>query len=215
CRSLPFDPAQPHLLGNDRFVLSKGHAAPILWAAWAEAGAIPIERLTTLRRFDSELEGHPTPRHPLVDAATGSLGQGLPIAAGMAIAMRLARVPARGYTLMGDGETAEGSVWEAAALARPHALAHPVASARGDRLGQSEETMYGHDLKHYVNQFTAFGWHAQAIDGHDVEAVIGAIDEAVATRGRPSVVIARTLKGKGVSFLENQPGHHGKPVGKD
>jgi transketolase len=212
---LRFDVKNPHLPANDRFVLSKGHAAPILWAAWAEAGAFPVEHLGTLRRFDSDLEGHPTPRNPLVDAATGSLGQGLSIAAGMAHAFRLDRIPGRVFTLLGDGESAEGSVWEAAALASRYRLDNLVAIIDVNRLGQSQETMYGHDLEGYVNRFTAFGWHARAVDGHDVEAIIAALDEALATSGRPSVLVARTIKGKGVSFLEDRLGYHGRPVSRD
>ena len=212
---LRFDVKNPDLLTNDRFILSKGHAAPILWAAWAEAGAFPVEKLKTLRKFDSDLEGHPTPRNRWVDAATGYLGQGPSIAAGMAIGARLDQTRNRIFTLLGDGESVEGSVWEAAAIASHYGLENLIAIVDVNRLGQSQETMYEHDLKRYVNQFAAFGWHAQSVDGHDVEAIVAALETAVTPKGKPSAVIARTIKGKGVSFLENRLGHHGKPLNRE
>jgi len=213
-RFLRFDVNDPHSLQNDRFVLSKGHAAPILWAAWAEAGAFPVERLGTLRRIDSELEGHPTPRSPLVDVATGSLGQGLSVAVGMALAARQNQTGNRIYALMGDGEIAEGSIWEAAALASHYGLDNLVALVDVNGFGQSQATMYGHEMEGYRARFSAFGWHAQVIDGHRVEEVIASLEAALAVRKQPAVILAQTLKGKGVSFMEDRDGWHGKPVGK-
>jgi transketolase len=209
---LRYDPQNPKSLQNDRFVLSKGHAAPILWAALAEAGAYSIDQLLTLRKIDSELEGHPTPRSPFVDVGTGSLGQGLSNAVGMALAARLNGVDNHVYVLMGDGETAEGSVWEAAALASHYGLGHLTAIVDVNRLGQSDPTMYQHELSVYVNRFEAFGWQTVAVDGHDIEQVAAALSAAVDDDSAPTAIIARTVKGKGVSFMEDADGWHGKPV---
>ncbi|MCL5271704.1 MAG: transketolase [bacterium] len=211
---LRFDVKNPRNLANDRFILSKGHAAPILWAAWAEAGAFPIERLLGLRKADSDLEGHPTPRMPWVDVATGSLGQGLSDGVGMALAARLDGRPSRTYVLLGDGEIAEGNIWEAAQIAAFRRLDNLTAIVDANRLGQSGPTMYGHELVVYEGRFQAFGWHTQAIDGHSIDQIAGALERALDVRGQPTVIIARTLKGKGVSFLEDKEGWHGKPVKK-
>ncbi len=197
---------------NDRFVLSKGHAAPILWAAWAEAGAFPVEKLLTLRKIDSDLEGHPTPRNAWTQVATGSLGQGLSVGVGMALGARINQTGNRIFVLMGDGETAEGSVWEAASLAAHSDLDNLVAIVDVNRLGQSQATMYGHDVESYRQRFASFGWHTQVIDGHSVEETLAALESAIAFQGQPSVIIARTLKGKGVSFMEDKEGWHGVPV---
>lgn len=213
-RYLRYDLNHPKNPYNDRFVLSKGHAAPILWAALAEAGAFPVEKLLTLRRIDSDLEGHPTPRNPWVDVATGSLGQGLSIGVGMALAGRLDRTGNRIYVLLGDGETAEGAVWEAVELAAYYRLGNLIAVLDANRLGQSQATMHGHDLASYEKKFQACGWNAYVIDGHNVDQILGAVDEALQSEDRPSAVIAGTLKGKGVSFLEDRNGWHGKPVKK-
>jgi len=197
---------------NDRFVLSKGHAAPILWGAWAEAGAFPTDKLKTLRQIDSDLEGHPTPRNRWVETATGSLGQGLSIAVGMALAARLKKTGNRIFVLMGDGESAEGSVWEAAALASHYNLDNLIAVWDINRLGQSQATMYQHDLQVYQQRLAAFGWHTQIVDGHDVSEIVSSLEACTAVRGQPAAIIAHTLKGKGVSFMEDQDGWHGKPV---
>ena len=166
CATIPTDPGNPTC---DRFVLSKGHAAPLLYAAWAEAGAFPVERLLTLRRIDSELEGHPTPHFPGTVAATGSLGQGLSVGVGAAWnAKQLDRRDQRLYVLLGDGEMAEGSVWEAVEIAAHYQLDNLVAIVDVNGLGQSQRTMYGHDTAGYAARFAAFGWHAIAIDGHDM-----------------------------------------------
>lgn len=209
---LRYDLDSPKSPANDRFVLSKGHAAPILWAALAEAGAFPVSELKTLRRIDSELEGHPTPRCRFVDVATGSLGQGLSVSVGMAIASRLDGVGNQVYALLGDGEAAEGAVWEAAALAAHEALGNLTAIIDVNRLGQSEATMYGHHLDVYTSRFEAFGWHTQVIDGHDIEEIISAVDAAIAHKMGPSAIIAKTLKGKGISFMQDKDAWHGKPV---
>lgn len=209
---LRFDLARPEHPANDRFVLSKGHAAPVLWAALAEGGAFPTERLLTLRRIDSELEGHPTPRSRWVDVGTGSLGQGLAIGVGMALALKNSPSGNRVYVLMGDGETAEGAVWEAAALAGYYGLDNLIGVVDVNGYGQSQDTMYGHDVNGYCDRFRAFGWHAVAVDGHDVGEIATALQDARDQAGRPSVVVARTLKGKGVSFMENLDGWHGKPI---
>jgi transketolase len=209
---MKLDAANPTSLGSDRFVLSKGHAAPILYAALAEAGVFPVSRLMTLRQFSSELEGHPTPRILGVDAATGSLGQGLSVGAGLAIGARIGKSPARVYVLHGDGELAEGNVWEAAAFAGHYGLENLVALADINALGQSQHTMYEHDTEVYRRKFEAQGWAAEVIDGHDLAAVVSALDHARATRGRPFAIIARTDKGHGISFLSGKDGWHGKAL---
>jgi len=210
-----YDPADPGNPQADRFILSKGHAAPLLYAAWAEAGAFPVERLLTLRRIDSDLEGHPTPRFPAVLAATGSLGQGLSVGVGAAwSAKQLDRRDQRIYVLLGDGEVAEGSVWEAAAIAAHYRLDNLVAIVDVNGLGQSQRTMEGHDAARHAERFAAFGWHAMAIDGHDVSAVVRAFDAAAAVRDRPVAILARTNKGQGVSTLADRDNWHGKAVKK-
>src|SRR6185503_8148036 len=193
-----FDPNEPHQIDSDRFILSKGHAAPLLYAAWAEAGAFDRGELLTLREFDSDLEGHPTPRLPFVDVATGSLGQG--ICAGVGIALNARRISSdyRTYVLMGDGESAEGSVWEAAAVAVHERLDSLCAVIDINALGQSQPTQWEHDVNAYATRWSAFGWHTIAIDGHDLPAVVDALEQARRTRGRPTVILARTLKGKGI-----------------
>lgn len=201
---------------NDRFVLSKGHAAPLLYAALAEAGVISVGRLLTLRQFSSELEGHPTPKIPGVDAATGSLGQGISVAAGLALAAkRLEKSPAHIYVLLGDGEMAEGSVWEAGAFAAHYGLDNLTAIVDTNSLGQSERTMYGHDTDAHRRRFDAQGWNTEIVDGHDMAAVVAALDRARAVTGRPQAILARTEKGHGISFLADKEGWHGKPLSKD
>lgn len=210
-----YDPKDPGNIACDRFVLSKGHAAPLLFAAWAEAGAFPVERLLTLRRIDSELEGHPTPHFAGTVAATGSLGQGLSVGVGAAWnAKQLDHRDQRLYVLLGDGEMAEGSVWEAAEIASYYKLDNLVAIVDVNGLGQSQRTMLRHDTDAFVARFTAFGWHATAIDGNDMAAVVRAFDEASAVRGKPVAIVARTNKGHGVSFLQDKDNWHGKAVKK-
>jgi transketolase len=209
-----YDPKNPQHEHADRLVLSKGHAAPILYAAWAEAGFIPREHLLTLRQFTSDLEGHPTPRLPFVDVATGSLGQGL--CAGVGIALNARRIGSdyRTYVLMGDGETAEGSVWEAADAARAFALDSLVGITDVNALGQSRGTQFGHDMDAIERRWTGFGWHAVVIDGHDMDAILRAFAEAKATKGNPTMILARTETGQGVSFLAGKPNWHGKALKK-
>jgi len=206
-----YNPKDPFAWENDEFVLSKGHAAPILWAAYAEAGLIPIESLLDLRKISSDLEGHPTPRMPWVKAATGSLGQGLSVGVGLALAQKLAQVKARTFVLMGDGECAEGAVWEAANAGRELQLGNLVAMVDINRLGQSDPTMHQHDVGAYARKFKAFGWEVYQVDGHRIEKILEAL--AAARKGnRPKVILARTIKGKGVSFIEDKNGWHGKPL---
>ncbi|MBE3111173.1 MAG: transketolase [Acidobacteria bacterium] len=205
------DPADP---ASDEFVLSKGHAAPLLWAVYAEAGIIPLESLLDLRKISSDLEGHPTPRMKWVKAATGSLGQGLSVGVGMALAQRLDKSPARTFVLMGDGECAEGQVWEAANSAAYWKLRNLCAVVDVNRLGQSDPTMHQHDLPALARKFRAFGWDAAIIDGHKIDRILAALKEA-GKKGKPTVLLARTLKGKGVSFIEDKNGWHGKPLKAD
>jgi transketolase len=210
-----FDAKNPQHPGADRLVMSKGHAAPLLYALWAEAGFIPRERLTDLRLFTSNLEGHPTPRLPFVDVATGSLGQGLAAGVGSALNARRIGSDYRTYVLMGDGETAEGSVWEAAASANFFKLDSLCAILDINALGQSRHTELQHDLETYRVRWSAFGWHVISIDGHDLPQILDAYQKARATRGRPTAILARTQKGKGVSFTEALPNWHGKPLSKE
>jgi transketolase len=209
-----YDPRDPHNVDNDRFVLSKGHAAPILYSAWAEVGIIAREDLLTLRRIDSDLEGHPTPRLPWVDVATGSLGQGLCAAIGIALNARRINSEYRTYVLLGDGESAEGSVWEAADVAAYHRLDSLCAITDVNALGQSGPTQFQHDMDAFAARWRAFGWHAIVIDGHDIQAVLDALGEARRTKGRPTMILARTIKGKGIPFIEGKGGWHGKAFKK-
>ena len=209
-----FDPRDPQHPASDRFVLSKGHAAPVLYAAWAAAGAFDRAELLKLRRLDSDLEGHPTPRLPFVDVATGSLGQGICAAIGTALNARRIRSDYRTYVLVGDGESAEGSVWEAADVGAADRLDNLCGITDVNALGQSRPTMWQHDMEQFARRWRAFGWHAIVIDGHDVAAILDAFDEARRTKGQPTMVLARTIKGKGVSSVEGKDGWHGKAFKK-
>jgi transketolase len=210
---LRYDWGNPDLATNDRLVFSKGHASTLLYAMFRAAGAITDEELLTYRQFGSMLEGHPTPIIPWVDVATGSLGQGLPIGVGMGIAGKyLDRLPYRVWVLCGDSETAEGSIWEAFQHASHYELDNLTAIFDVNRLGQRGPTMDEWKLDHYRARAEAFGWHAIEIDGHDVEAIDAAYAEAAATSGKPTVVLARTIKGKGVKAVENEEGWHGKAL---
>ena len=211
-----YDPRDPHRRDSDVFVLSKGHAAPILYAAWAEAGAFPREKLLTLRKVDSDLEGHPTTRLPFVDVATGSLGQGLSVAAGIAInAKQFENSDQRVYVLMGDGESAEGSVWEAAQWAALHRLNNLCATIDINRLGQSQPTMLEWDLEIYKARWEAFGWQVLIVDGHSIPDLLTAYETASQSADRPTIVLARTLKGKGLIGIEGLEHWHGKALPKD
>ena len=203
-------PKDPH---RDHLIFSKGHASPLYYSVLKAAGAITDEELLTFRKFGSRLEGHPTPKIPPTDVATGSLGQGLPVGVGLAIAgKKLDQLPYRVWVLCGDSEMAEGSIWEAFQHAGWQGLDNLTAIVDINRLGQTRETMLGWDLDGYAARASSFGWNTIEIDGHDVEAIDSAFKEAIETTGRPTVVLARTLKGRGVSAVENQPGHHGKPL---
>ena len=210
-----FDPQDPQHPENDRFVMSKGHAAPLLYAAWAATGAFPRDEVLKLRRLDSDLEGHPTPRLPFVDVATGSLGQGLAAGVGMALNARRIGSDYRTYVLLGDGETAEGSVWEAAEVASAQQLDNLCGITDVNGLGQSRTTQWRHDLGAIAARYRACGWHAVTIDGHDLPAVLAALAEARSTRGRPTMLVARTQKGKGVKLVEGKDNWHGKAMKRD
>ena len=210
---LRYDFDDPKRAENDRLIFSKGHASTLLYAIFRAAGAITDEELLQYRQFGSMLEGHPTPLIPWVDVATGSLGQGLPIGVGMAIAAKkLDRLPSRVWVLCGDSEMAEGSMWEAFEHAAHYELDNLTAVIDVNRLGQRGETMVGWDLDVYRDRAHAFGWRTIEIDGHDVDEIDRAYTEASGNGGKPTVVIARTIKGKGVKAVENQPGWHGKAL---
>jgi transketolase len=210
---LHYDFGAPDDPRNDHLVFSKGHASPLLYSMYKAAGAVTDEELLTFRKFGSRLQGHPTPEIPWVDVATGSLGQGLPFGVGIALAGKnLDRLPYRVWVLCGDSEMAEGSMWEAFEHAAYYKLDNLTAIIDVNRLGQRGETMHGWDLDSYANRAKAFGWNAIEIDGHDVEAVDNAYAEAISTEGVPTVIVAKTIKGKGVKAVENQPGWHGKAL---
>jgi transketolase len=203
-------PDDPH---NDEFVLSKGHASPLLYAMLRAAGALTEDELLTYRRLGSRLEGHPTPRLPWVKVATGSLGQGLPVGVGLALTARyLDRLPVRVWVLCGDSELAEGSVWEAFAHAGHSGLDNLTAVVDVNRLGQRGPTRLEWDTAAYARRLRAFGWHPLEIDGHDLAQIDDAYRAAAATAGVPTVILARTRKGRGAPAVEDQGGHHGKPL---
>jgi transketolase len=212
-RYLRYDFDHPQDPANDHLIFSKGHASPLLYALYRAAGAITDEELMSYRRLDSRLEGHPTPRLPWVDVATGSLGLGLPVGVGIALAGKaLDRLPYRVWVLAGDSELAEGSMWEAFARAAHAGLDNLVAIVDVNRLGQSGETMLGWDTAAYAARARAFGWRAIEIDGHDVNAIDRAYAQALEPDGRPVAIFARTVKGRGVAAIENRNGFHGKPL---
>ena len=210
--AMRFDAESPRDVASDRFVLSKGHAAPLLYAAWAEVGLIPRESLTTLRRLESDLEGHPTPRLPFVDVATGSLGQGFGAGLGLALGARMLDSDARVWVLLGDGEMAEGSVWEAAQLAAHLGVSNLIAIVDVNALGQSGPTMLGHDVAAYQRRLSGFGWRATVVDGHDMDALVAALRRARGSTRAPTAIVARTVKGKGIEGVEGRSGWHGKPL---
>ena len=209
---MTFDPKNPQHDHNDRFVLSKGHAAPLLYAVWAELGLIKQTELERLRKIDCDLEGHPTPRLPFVDVPTGSLGQGICAAIGIALNARRIGSDYRTYVLLGDGESAEGSVWESAQVGELYELDNLCAITDVNALGQSGATQWRHDMAALHRKWTAFGWHTVVIDGHDIAEILAALDDAKRTSGQPTMILAKTIKGKGVSFMEGEAGWHGKPI---
>lgn len=214
---LRYFPDNPHHPNNDRFILSKGHAAPLLYAAWAVAGAIPFEDLNTLRKFISNLEGHPTKNFPYTEVATGSLGQGLSVGVGMALnAKYLDKLPYKTYVLLGDSEMAEGSNWEAIQLAAYYKLNNLVGIIDVNRLGQRGETMYGSDISAFAERVQAFGWHVICVDGHSLEEITQAYTTIQnGTSDMPYMIIASTRKGKGVSIMEDKVDWHGKALSKE
>jgi transketolase len=211
-----YDIANPLNLYNDRFVLSKGHAAPLLYTLFGLAGAYPLDELKTLRKFGSRFEGHPTPKYVYAEAATGSLGQGLSVGAGLALLAQREKLQYKTFVLLGDGELAEGQVWEAANFASYYKLDNLIAIADINRLAQSQETMFGHHIEEYIARFQSFGFETIAIDGNNIFEVDKAFQLATQnTSGKPYIIIAKTFKGKGISFLENKDGWHGKPLKKE
>lgn len=211
-----YDPERPQHPNNDRLIFSKGHASPLLYALWVAAGKLSGEELiNNYRKFGSPLEGHPTVSFPYTEAATGSLGQGLSIGVGMALnAKYLDRLPYRTYVLLGDSEMAEGSVWEALEIARHYQLDNLTALVDVNRLGQRGETMLGHDLEAYARRVLAFGWEVFQVDGHSFPEILEALHQALKVKGRPSLILAKTIKGKGVSWLEEKNGWHGRALGQ-
>ncbi len=204
------DPANPQWPDRDRFILSKGHACPVLYTVMAECGYTPFDQLNTLRKLGSIYQGHPDKRFiPALEASTGSLGQGVSLAIGMGLAARLNHSPSRVYVLLGDGEIQEGQIWEAAMFASYHHVDNILAIVDYNRIqldGFVKDIM---DLEPLVDKWKAFGWHMIEIDGHNIPAIQAACAEAVSVQGKPTVIIAHTIKGKGVSFMENNPKFHG------
>lgn len=207
------NPGHPN---NDRLIFSKGHASPLFYALWAAAGKVTEKELLTMRRFGSPLEGHPTPAFPYTEAATGSLGQGLPIGLGMALnAKFIDKLPYRTFVLIGDSEMAEGSQWEAIQIAAHYRLDNLIGIIDVNGLGQRGDTMYGHDLSAYEKRVSSFGWETFLIDGHSIPEILETYDKALKIRDRPVMIIAGTVKGKGVSVVEGKNGWHGKVLKKD
>jgi transketolase len=212
---MKFDLCHPEAEHNDRFILSKGHGVPVLYSVYKQLGVISDDELMQLRKFESPLEGHPTPRFIYNEAATGSLGQGLAIGAGMAINAQQEKSSYTTYVFLGDGELAEGSIWGASEIAVHYKLSNLIGIVDCNRLGQTGQTLYGHDVTQYAKKFEAFGWNTITIDGHNVEQIIEAIDNGKNEKDKPTMIIAKTYKGFGVDKLEDKNGFHGKPVPED
>jgi len=211
-----FDHEKPGHINNDRLIFSKGHASPLLYSLWAAAGAVEESQLLTLRDFNSDLEGHPTPRFKYAEASTGSLGQGLSIGFGMALSAKyIDKLPYRTYVLLGDSEMAEGSQWEAMQLASYYKLGNLTAILDANRLGQRGETMLGRNTSIYEKRIKAFGWNTIMVNGHNIEEINKAYAEVLGTSGVPTMIIADTIKGKGVSFIEDIDGWHGKSLSEE
>lgn len=210
------DSKNPQWSERDRFILGKGHACPVLYAVMAECGYTPVDQLKTLRKMGSIYQGHPDRRFiPSLEASTGSLGQGLSVAIGMGLAARMDGNPSRTYVMLGDGEIQEGQIWEAAMFAAFHKLDNIVAIVDYNKIqldGFVKDIM---DLEPLGDKWRSFGWHVVDCDGHDLLAVRKAFAEAAATKGKPTVLLANTIKGKGVSFMENNPKFHGMAPTKD
>ncbi|MEE6505849.1 hypothetical protein FKM82_005675 [Ascaphus truei] len=213
---MKYHAADPGNVNNDRFVLSKGHAAPILYASWVEAGFVKESELLNLRKINCDLEGHPTPKLPFVDVATGSLGQGLGAACGMAYTGKyFDKASYRVYCLLGDGESSEGAVWEAMAFASHYKLDNLVAIFDVNRLGQSEAAPLQHKTDIYRKRCEAFGWNTYVVDGHDVAELCSTLWQAAHCTDKPTAIVAKTYKGKGIPGVENEDNWHGKPIPKD
>lgn len=210
-----YNPAHPDYQNNDRLIFSKGHASPLFYSLWVAAGELSEDEMMTYRQFGSRLEGHPSIRFPHVEAMTGSLGQGLSIGVGMALNARIDQLPYRTYVLLGDSEMAEGSQWEAIQIAAHYRLDNLAGILDVNRLGQRGETMFGHDLEAYRKRVEAFGWKTVTVDGHDLDQILDAYRQVLQFTGQPSMIIARTLKGKGVSFIEDKNGYHGVSLKED
>ena len=212
-----YDLDNPQFPNNDRLIFSKGHATPLFYSLWVAAGKLTGEYFeANYRKFGSPLEGHPSVTFPYVEAATGSLGQGLSVGVGLAINARyLDMLPYRTYVLLGDSEMAEGSVWEAMELAAHYKLDNLVGIGDINRLGQRGETMYGWDIQSYVNRVWAFGWETIPVDGHSLQEVLAAYEKALTVKGKPVMILAKTIKGKGVSFIEDKNGWHGKALNQE
>ncbi len=208
---LKYDIKNPENPNNDRFILSIGHTIPVVYAAWKNLGVVTEQELLQLRKFDSPLEGHPTPRFKYNEAATGSLGQGLAIGVGMALNAKHDNLDYKTYVMLGDGEVAEGSVWEAAQLASYYKLNNLVCILDANRLGQSGESIHGHDIEKFEKKFDAFGFKTFIIDGHNIEEIINTFNKAANIKDQPVAIIAKTLKGYGLEDIENKNGYHGKP----
>lgn len=207
-----FDIKNPQNIYNDRLIFSKGHASPLFYSLWAAAGAVSEKELMTLRKFGSPLEGHPTLAFPYTEAPTGSLGQGLSIGVGMALNAKVEKLPYKTFVLLGDSEIAEGSVFEAFQLASHYNLDNLIGIIDVNRLGQRGETMYGHDTRAYQRRVSAFGWETIVINGHNLKEISAAYSQALKAKDRPVMIIAKTVKGRGVSFIEDKDGWHGKAL---
>ncbi len=217
-----FDVKRPQYHNNDRLIFSKGHASPLFYALWAVAGGLPKKELTTFRKFGSRLEGHPTMDFPFTEVPTGSLGQGLSVGVGMALVAKRDKLPFRTYILLGDSEMAEGSVWEAMQSASFYGLDNLTGIIDVNRLGQTRETMHGHDVRAFARKAASFGWDVSVVDGHSFEEITEAFKKALrpaaggaSTKGKPTMIVAKTFKGRGVSFIENKPDWHGKTLKPD
>src|SRR5208337_2707845 len=211
-----YDLEHPENANNDRLIFSKGHASPLFYSLWAAAGALSEKELMSFRKFGSPIEGHPTVAFRYTETATGSLGQGLSMGVGMALnAKYLDKLPYRTYVLLGDSEMAEGSQWEAIQLAAYYKLNNLIGILDVNRLGQRGETMYGHDTEAYASRIASFGWETIIMDGHNFDEILPAYDKAAESRDKPVMIIARTIKGKGVSFMEDKNGWHGKTLSKE
>ncbi len=212
---LRYDLKNPENPTNDRLIFSKGHASPLFYSLFTAAGAITEEELMTFRKFGSRLEGHPTLTFPYTQATTGSLGQGLAVGIGMALNAKLEKLPYKTYVLFGDSEMAEGSVWESMQIASYYKLNNIIGIIDVNRLGQSRETMFGHDVKSYAKKIEAFGWKVATVDGHSLTQIRNAFEKAEQVKDAPVMIVAKTMKGRGISFLENKEGWHGKPLNKE